>query len=171
MQIHFSEIPHEGLRLEINDESWFPNQELKRRGPVSASVYLKKQNDRVLLNGTLDTQVQLDCDRCLESFVYNLNINFSIEFELIEGALEQKIEIDHVCSASEMDMVYLDKPIIDIFYILRQQVFLALPVKRLCSEDCKGLCGKCGTNLNVKQCDCKPGSSSSPFGVLEKLKH
>lgn len=171
MQVRFDEIPQEGLRLEIKDESWFPDQELNRNKAVIASVFLINKGERVLLNGAFDTELKFECDRCLESFIQPLGLDFSIEIEHVDKALEDTSIEDHLCGESEMDMVYLEKPVIDIYQVLSQQVMLSIPAKKLCSEECKGLCGKCGGNLNLKQCDCGPDESSSPFSLLKKLKH
>ena len=54
MKVRFGEIPDEGLRFEIKDESWFPDHELQRSGPVLAIVVLKRNGvDRVLLEGEI----------------------------------------------------------------------------------------------------------------------
>jgi uncharacterized protein len=170
LQVRFDEIPHEGLRLQIKDEAWFPDQEVRRKKGVIASVFLQKKGGRVLFEGLFDTELEFDCDRCLEPFVENFSIDFSVEIEFVDRTLTDTYIEDHLCGESEMDMVYLEKPIIDIYQVLRQQVILAIPVKNLCSDECKGLCGKCGENLNNKQCDCGPDDSSSPFSLLKKLK-
>ena len=170
MHVRFDEIPQEGLRFELKDESWFPDQELSRNKAVAAAVQLNRKGDRVLLKGALNTEFQFECDRCLEMFQYPFDINFSVEFELFEKDLTG-ITDDHLCGESEMEMVYLEKPVIDIFQNLRQQVLLAIPAKKLCSEKCKGLCSKCGENLNTITCSCGPDDSSSPFSLLKTLKH
>lgn len=170
MQVRFDEIPPEGLRLEIKDESWFPDQEVRRKKGVIASVFLRKKGERVLCNGLFDTELEFECDRCLEPFIQPFSMEFSVEIEFVDRILADAYREDHVCDESEMDMVYLEKPVIDVYHVLRQQVILAIPVKNLCSEECKGLCGKCGENLNQKQCDCGPDDSSSPFSLLKKLK-
>ena len=171
MQVRFDEIPLEGWRLEIKDESWFPDQELTRNKDVIVSVFLKKKGERILLNGAFDTELKFNCDRCLETFIHPFDIDFSVEIELVDKALADIQIEDHLCGEDEMDMVYLEKPVIDIFQVLRQQAILAIPAKKLCSEDCKGLCEKCGENLNLKNCGCGPDQSSSPFSLLRKLKH
>ena len=75
---------------------------------------------------------------------------------------------EHECSPSEMDVMYLKEPVIDVFAILSQQIFLVVPEKYLCSESCKGLCPKCGVNLNLNTCYCKKEFKSSPFAILKK---
>lgn len=167
MKVRFGEIPEEGLRYEIKDESWFPDHEVQRTGPILATVILKRKGvDRVLLEGRIKTTIAFACDRCLEDYAMDIDESFNIDLEYAPGSKLEPAE--HEISASEMDMIYLQEPVVDIFEILSQQVFLLNPEKHLCSESCRGLCSRCGTNLNQKTCDCKQVSPSSPFSVLKK---
>lgn len=167
MKVRFGEITEEGLRFTISDESWFPDHELVRTGPVRSIVSLKRKGmDRVLLTGEIQTEITFDCDRCTENFNKKLESNFTLDLEYATDAAQQAAE--HECSPVEMDVIYLNEPVIDIFEILRQQVFLVLSEKHLCSDSCKGLCSSCGTNLNFATCDCKKELKSSPFDILRK---
>jgi uncharacterized protein len=168
MKVRFGEIPAEGLRFEIHDESWFPDRELQRTGPVRSLVVLKRNGeDRVLLAGEIRTTITFDCDRCVEDYVMELDVSFNLD---LEYAASSRLEpSEHECSPAEMDMIYLQEPVIDIFEILQQQVFLMIPEKHLCSESCKGLCPRCGANLNVETCNCGTELKSSPFAILKKL--
>lgn len=167
MKVRFGEIPEDGLRFEIKEESWFPDQEIKRGGPVYASVELKRNGvDRVLLKGNIKTTLLLECDRCLENYSMDIDENFILDLEYAPGSRLEPAE--HEISSSEMDMIYLDAPVIDLFEILQQQIFLLLPEKNLCAELCRGLCPVCGTNLNQGTCECKKELKSSPFSVLKR---
>jgi uncharacterized protein len=149
MKVRFGEIPEEGLRYEINDESWFPDRELHRTGP-----------------GEIQTTITFDCDRCTENFSMELDNSFELDLEYAPGNVLESGE--HECSPLEMDVMYLKEPAIDIFEILSQQVYLMTSEKHLCSESCKGLCPKCGVDLNLESCDCKKELKSSPFSILKK---
>jgi len=167
MKVRFGEIPEEGLRYEISDESWFPDHELHRSGPVRSVVVLKRNGvDRVLLTGEIQTTVTFDCDRCTENFDMELDSSFTLGLEYAPDAIAETAE--HECSPLEMDVIYLNEPVIDIFEILRQQVFLVISEKHLCSDLCKGLCSNCGVNLNLESCDCTKELKTSPFAILKK---
>jgi len=169
MKVRFGEIPEEGLRFEINDESWFPDHELHRTDTVRSMVSLKRKGvDRVLLTGEIHTGIAFDCDRCTENFNKQLNSSFTLDLEYATDAVQQTGE--HECTSLEMDVMYLHEPVIDIFEILRQQVFLVMSEKHLCADSCRGLCSSCGTNLNLAACDCKKELKSSPFDILRKKK-
>ncbi len=168
MKIRFSEIPDDGLRLEISDEAWFPDQDLQRSGTVKSRILLKREGEeRVLLEGEIKTRVSFDCDRCLKNYGIELGGKFKLNLEYAAGKMDETAE--HECSSAEMDMMYLDEPVVDVFQILSQQVFLLAPEKHVCSENCKGLCPGCAVNLNTKTCDCKKELKSSPFDVLKNL--
>lgn len=169
MKIGFGEIPDNGLRLEIHDETWFPDQEIERQGPVKAGVFLERKGlERVLLSGEIETVALLVCDRCLTDFKADLGGKFRIDLELLPD--DRLPAAEHECGATEMDVVYLTKPVLDVFELLAQQLFLMMPSKKLCAEECKGLCRHCGANLNVESCRCRQGTENSPFNVLAGLK-
>jgi uncharacterized protein len=60
--------------------------------------------------------------------------------------------------------------VIEVDQLVAEQIFLALPVKVLCREDCKGICPGCGANLNEEACLCKAGGTQSPFAKLKLIK-
>ena len=170
MKIAFSEIPDEGLSFHFENESFIP-EEVSCTGRAHADVFLEKKESRVILDGSFKVNVKFVCDRCLIEFDDSMESSFTVDFELIsqnENAVEDS---DYNCQDGELDTIILDKPEIDIIQIVSQQVLLALPMKKLCSEQCKGLCKKCGANLNNAQDVCKClTESESPFSVLAKLK-
>lgn len=169
MKVRFAEIPAQGLVLEIHDQAWFPDHDIARTGPVHARVHLlKKGEDRVLLSGEMAIPLALVCDRCLQDFSKTITQSFRVDLELADrGVLEP---VEHSCSVAEMDMLYLQEPEIDLFQVLAQQVFLLMPTKKICSEECRGLCPRCGVNLNEEKCHCQADVKSTPFAVLADLK-
>lgn len=172
MQVRFDEIPAEGREFEIKDSSWFPAAEVAPLGPVQARVLLERRGERVFLQGTLKARVGLSCDRCLEPYEYQLDHEFQLDLELLDQTADAAMAgTEHACHDSEMDVMFLAEPLVDLGEILAQQVFLTLPDKRLCSEDCQGLCPRCGANRNRGSCTCGDAGGFSPFAVLQTLKH
>ena len=170
MRIRWEEIPADGLFFSVDDDSWVPANEVVWQKPLVCTVSLSKESGRVLLAGTIRLPVVLDCDRCLESFAYTLTEEFEVVFELLAKEEEAAFASEHYCKSSELDVVYLAEPVVDVFSVLAQQVYLSVPEKRLCSDKCLGLCPECGTNLNHFPCDCAGSAGASPFNVLAKLK-
>lgn len=170
MRIRWDEIPAEGLSLSIDGDSWVPDDEVICQGPGECVVSLRKEGGRVLLLGTLRLPVVLACDRCLESFAYVMAEDFEVVFELLVKEEAAGVVSEYFCKDSELDVVYLAEPVVDVFSVLAQQVYLGLPEKRLCSDKCLGLCPECGADLNRLPCDCAKLGSVSPFSILAKLK-
>ena len=90
---------------------------------------------------------------------------------MLEVPSEEKWHIkDLECSGDDLDTILLREPVVDFWDILRQQLYLSLPEKLICSTDCKGLCPECGVDLNSGSCSCVREEKESPFSVLAKLK-
>ncbi len=85
------------------------------------------------------------------------------------AALEKYRLRDPDLPLDDLDVVEVEQPEVDLSEIGRQQLYLALPVRRLCRPDCRGLCPVCGTDLNRDQCTCDRRGKDSPFAVLAAL--
>jgi uncharacterized protein len=79
------------------------------------------------------------------------------------GEGEREIEEDDLTTA------FYENDEIDLGQLMREQFYLALPMKPLCREDCKGLCAQCGTNLNTGTCDCSPVWEDPRLAALKNL--
>lgn len=165
MKIAVQDIPSEGRSFVFHSRDWLPG-EVETIGDCKAELQLRREGTRVLAEGSLALQVRKCCDRCLADFVMPVSGAFEIDFELTEDV--QHAGREHGCSAEQMDTEYLAASEIDLHELLRQQYYLALPVKTICTENCKGLCSRCGTNLNSNECRC-PQEPASAFGALRTL--
>lgn len=167
-KINFYEIPDEGLSFYLDDPSWVPH-DIEFQGPVSAEIHLNRLGERVVVRGRITASLFFECDRCLEKYDQPVDSQFSVDLELLDEGTTVAEETDHFFHDEEMDMDFLHDSEIDIVDILQQQILLAVPMKKLCSEKCRGICAGCGANLNVNACECKTGKDS-PFSVLATLK-
>lgn len=158
MKLDLSEIAsHLGKRIkyEIDDP---PLAEIdggmKGAEPVTGEVTFNNTGKHIVARGSFRTAVELECSRCLES--YRMDVELPIEEELrIAGHLPDipEEELEEELPEEEQEPLFVDN-ILDLGELIRQQVLMAVPIKPLCSELCKGLCPHCGTNLNVEQCEC-----------------
>ncbi len=168
--ISFSEIPEDGIHLKPRDLSWFPDDIVKRDGPVSAKLFFaKKGESKIEVQGQLHGKLLLECDRCLTEYPYPVDVSFQLILEVNDPARHWRVH-DLVGSSTDLDTVLLDEPAIDFGDLLRQQILLALPEKKLCGDFCLGLCTTCGASLNSESCTCELEKKDSPFAVLAKLK-
>jgi uncharacterized protein len=168
LQVQTVEIPEEGLSVKVTDASWFPDREVARRGGLEVEVSFSRRNERISVTGSIDLVMQRSCDRCLAEFELPKHITFQVVFDLggEDPALTAR---EYECDQSEMDVVFLEEPVIDLGAILSQQVMMAAPQKNLCRSDCRGFCPGCGADLNKNKCSCEAGGSDSPFNVLRQL--
>ncbi len=169
VKVAFKDFSKAGNRYEISDAAWFPESELYRTAPVRAELILNRKGDsRVEVQGFLRTGVRLACDRCLADYDFSVDVSFHL---VLEVPAEESWSIRELeCTGTDLDTVLLTEPVVDCWDILRQQLFLSLPDKLICSTQCKGLCPKCGVDLNTGSCTCVPEKKESPFAVLEVLK-
>jgi uncharacterized protein len=82
------------------------------------------------------------------------------------------VEAEQELQQEDMEVGYYQGSAVDLRLIVGEQIYLALPQNPHCREGCRGLCQKCGANLNEKQCACSVTDQvkNSPFAVLQKLK-
>ena len=120
--------------------------------PVDLRFKVHKDKDRYRLAGQMTTRLELTCSRCLEPFQLPVDSKFDIRYlpqSENTGVEESEIEEDDLS-----DAFYRDEQI-DLRQLMEEQFYLALPMKPLHSEDCKGLCANCGANLNETTCNCQ----------------
>ncbi len=120
----------------------FEGEEISFVEPVNIKGIFKLTDHLVDFQGTLSTTLSLTCSRCLEKFNYPLEIEVNEEFS------KQGNDKDN-------DIIIINSDRVDFEPIIETNIILSLPMKKLCNEDCKGLCLGCGTNLNHSKCDCK----------------
>ncbi|HYY68571.1 MAG TPA: DUF177 domain-containing protein [Terriglobales bacterium] len=120
--------------------------------------------------GDFSTQLELRCARCLEQVLRNV----AGEFDLIyrpRGA-DAGVE-ERSIGGSEADIGYYQGEGLLLEDVLREQVLLAVPLKAICNDTCKGLCPRCGQNLNFGTCACQPVQDhrwDALHEIREKLK-
>ena len=135
--------------------------------PVTVAFDIDRQDKgRYHVAGRLSAEVEATCSRCLEPFTLPVAADFDLGYvprteNLGEG--EREIEEDDLTTA-----FYADDQI-DLRELIAEQLHLAMPMKALCSEGCKGLCPQCGTNLNSATCSCDPQWTDPRLSALKNL--
>ena len=135
--------------------------------PVALSFDIDRQETgRYRLAGHVTGEIELACSRCLEPFTLPVTTNFDLQYvphteNVGEG--ERGVEED------DLTMAFYADDQIDLGHLIMEQLYLALPMKPLCSDACKGLCPQCGTNLNAGSCDCSSTWEDPRLAVLKTL--
>lgn len=143
-------------RLDLSDLIYSTYNPIKDPVDVKGKLYSKA--DVLYLELTIDFMFYGLCDRCAEE----LKKNFSITVNKIIVEELQNIDNDD-------DYIVVDNQMLDMDELVNEEVSLSLPSKILCNDDCKGLCPKCGTNLNVNKCDCKGDVDPRMAALLQLL--
>jgi len=133
-------------------------------GNFNTNVSLNKFDSQIILDSEAGITADLICDRCAKEFKSVIKSNFKLVYLFRTHFDESEIERE--------DVVYLHPDVdkIDLDKDIRDYALLAVPMKRLCSDDCKGLCPKCGKNLNDSLCDCTEEIIDPRWELIQKLK-
>ncbi|HVS62571.1 MAG TPA: DUF177 domain-containing protein [Thermoanaerobaculia bacterium] len=115
--------------------------------------------DGILIQGALRYQQTLSCGRCLEPVT--LPVDESFDLLAVSPAEEPEIAEELELEQSDLDVVTVEGEELDTDPLVVEQVRLNVPMKPLCSEQCRGLCPRCGNNLNQGSCEC-PASDGDP---------
>ena len=135
--------------------------------PVTLAFEVHKDKERFRLVGTMVAELELPCSRCLEPFRFPVNTSFDLRYH---PASEMSQDEEREVEDDDLGTSYYRDDQIDLNELLREQFYLALPMKPLCDEDCKGLCPRCGTNLNTGSCSCDAGWEDPRLAPLRQLK-
>lgn len=158
MKINIEDIPEAGLDLDIKEEGTALEEaaggtlDFSFPSPVEAHLELSRTGANVQVGGEIKARIRLACGRCLNEFDHDISLDFSDYFTA--GRAEEK---DKELKPEEMDISYLEGTEIDTTAMILGQIALDVPIQPLCKEDCKGLCPKCGADLNVTECACDKG--------------
>lgn len=165
MRIIVSSIPEDGLEEELQLPLSLGDIALKKE--VRVLFKASKFGDRVLMNGHITSEAELVCSRCLKNFPYPVKINFNAEYA---PYFKFTGEEEHELTKEELDVSFYQGDEINIGGLIKEQIILAVPMKPLCKSDCRGLCLKCGENLNEISCDCSFEEVDPRLEPLKKLK-
>jgi uncharacterized protein len=98
------------------------------------------------------------------------HLKASGKVELVSGSLGEIRVKGHVAALIEAEMGFYEGDGIELNDVLREYVLLALPMQRLCSENCNGICPVCGQNRNQRQCQCRTAAVDDRWAALKQLK-
>jgi uncharacterized protein len=143
-----------------------PEEAFRVVEPVALAFDIHKDKDQFRLVGTVKTTLELPCSRCLEPYVAPVDASFDLRYQPHRhnaGEGEREIEEDDLTTA------FYENEEIDLGQLMREQFYLALPMKPLCSDDCRGLCPSCGANLNKTSCGCTTQWDDPRLAALKAL--
>ena len=134
IKISVRDIPASGLDIDQSipkEDIGLSSEEADIRSLLNVKAHLEKTNNFIIANTRIQAQFGYTCVRCLEELYSTQERSYKFDFEI-----NPEIEF------------------IDLGEEIRQEIIMSNPVRVLCRKDCKGICPKCGVNLNIEQCQC-----------------
>lgn len=131
------------FQMDLSELDFFGARPITRPVQVEGAVF--NRGGALELEGTASSVLDLTCDRCCKPFTreYSVPLNTLLATELEDEENEDEI-------------VLLEGNAVDLDEVASTAFILGMDTKNLCSEDCKGLCSRCGADLNLGPCGCKP---------------
>jgi uncharacterized protein len=144
--------------------------------PVNLVMDVHKDGDTYRVTGRVSTRLELECGRCLDAFEVAVDSLFELRYVPAptneaagQGNAGRGDEIEREVAEDDLTTAFYRNEQLDLGELMHEQFVLALPMKPLCGEGCKGLCQQCGTNLNKASCDCAPAWKDPRMAALEGL--
>ena len=143
-----------------------PLTEFHINEPIAVEVSYYRAGPELFFQGRMHAATAATCARCTEEFVAPSGRDF--RFILAPRSVGFAGEKD--LRDEDLEFSLYDGDQIDLSPLIREQFLLSLPTRPLCREDCRGLCPKCGVNLNHTQCNCAEETGHTAFAALRNLK-
>jgi uncharacterized protein len=173
--LEIDEITEEGLHLTWDEElpsitaylAGLSRIDFGFEKPLHTEAKVRKVGPSFFLEGNVQTSLRLTCVRCLKDFFFPISSSFDLTLSPLKKApTGEEAELKE----EDMESNFFEGGEIHLSEIACEQVFLEIPYKPLCREDCRGLCPVCGKDLNLSACHCVPVGSEFAFSALKNLK-
>ena len=135
-------------------------------GPLDVHLTLSKEGTHYVVDGSLKGKIRVRCDRCTETYSHEVQSEFGL---ILAPPLPESVGSEIELSEEDMSVEFLVDDEIEMDHLVREQLYLALPIKFICHEACRGLCPVCGTNLNRETCRCQEKTGHPAFLKLKEL--
>ena len=134
--------------------------------PLAGSVRLMRTQHSVFVRGRLESRLEIECSRCLDPA--ELGVRFEVEAEYFP---EVDIHTGAGLPKPDDDLAFTIDPNheLDLTEAVRQHLLLEMPMHVICKETCKGLCARCGADLNDGACECPSEVEDERLSVLKAL--
>jgi uncharacterized protein len=121
--------------------------------PIAFAAEVTRAKDQVTIAGTARTTLELNCSRCLDGFQVPVAAEFDLRYLPAAEAPTAGDELE--VADEDINTAYYRDGQIDLAELVHEQLYLALPMKPLCKDECLGLCAVCGANRNTAPCACE----------------
>lgn len=168
MQINLSEL----FTREGKEKTYTQDIEMKQfQAPDGVYEVVEKEpvvltirhlGDRKLeMSGTAKLSLMIPCDRCLTPVKNDFSLDIEASLDMNQSEEERAKALD--------EQPYVSGYYLDVDQLVRNELLLNLPMKVLCDENCKGICNRCGANLNYESCNCESSSPDPRMSVIQDI--
>ncbi|MFA6221646.1 MAG: YceD family protein [Desulfomonilaceae bacterium] len=163
MKIHIEDIPRNGLEIEFDGSNDVLTEALASvtlppdvsvNPRITGRVEIKRDFDKFLIHGDVEAKMMCKCSRCLCPYEQTISVNV----DLVATSSSDQADDYEQESKLEYNEILIENDEIDIGELIVQEIFLDIPMKPLCKDDCPGLCPKCGAVLGADGCECSNGT-------------
>lgn len=166
------------MRVELSDIISCENKEVSKQVEIelmsfdsklgqfpikkSAPFVLKltnENNKRLLIQGETKVTIAIPCDRCLEDVDREFSIVIDKELDLTGSNEEKSMEESN----------YMIGTSLDVDQLIFGEILVSWPMKVLCREDCRGICKRCGANLNLTECQCQKTEPDPRMAAIQDI--
>ena len=150
------------------EEINFSREDAALKEPVTTDFTLDHKKSELHITGTVETVLNSRCCRCTKEFTKDVSAVFDLSYLPQPEWLEENAEVE--LKYEDMDVAFYNGIAFDVNMMVLEQIELAIPMKLICREDCKGLCYQCGKDLNEGSCSCSKDTRDPRFSVLLDFK-
>jgi uncharacterized protein len=166
------EIPESGLEVrEHLDREWVSPLMGPQFSPTTAGLemeaVLTRADRLVMVRGRIEGRATFQCSRCLEETTWTVAVAFTHLF--VEDEVHSRRFPGEVAEGDEIESSGYQDGVVDLEPLLAEELVLSLPQAPLCSGECRGLCQRCGKNLNEGPCACPPEEEDPRWAPLKRI--
>jgi uncharacterized protein len=155
------------LDRQIAPETMPSEQDYRVLAPVVLAATASRTRAQVGIAGQATTTLELSCSRCLEEFPVPVTTAFDLTYLPSDQAPAGGGEVE--VGDEDINTAYYQHGEIDLAELIHEQLYLVLPMKPLCKDDCQGLCPVCGANRNTTACTCEATWTDPRLAGLKAL--
>lgn len=176
MRIHLDQLKQARITLEHDIPAHrFPGLRLggddgRFTGPVHTLVTAERVGELIEVRGRALATARQSCSRCLADVITPVEAEFELTYARRAEGSNGEDDPSSGVGPTEDGLIRFSGDEIDLTAGVQEHLILALPLKPLCREACRGLCPRCGADLNHGPCGCGEDRGGRPFEALRRLK-
>lgn len=161
----FFEVSFPPGEIEFSDTGL---QQLTNLDAEGSAELLGNTLGEIRVKGKLKVTMESECDRCLEPARLPIESNYDLFYSPATAALAHHPAEEVAIDEGETEIAFYEGGL-ELEDILREQILLSMPMQRVCTEACLGICPECGQDRNRVPCDCRAKAADDRWEALKKL--